>query len=445
MDTSIGDNTNSNGIGSVNPKLYGYQLKLLNDNSSFRIINKARQIGISFIIALEGYLKALLRKETIIYLSVSERHASDLLNKVRWFMQMDGMKAASDRREEIVLPNGSRLFSLPSRSSSARSFTGDRLYLDEVAHYQDDDEIFKAVVPSLTRADRVRYLTLVSTPLGKRGKFFDLWDSDNSYSRHRIDIYDALAGGMPVDIEKCRTLAGDDIAFKQEYCCEFVDESTSYFPYDLIKECWNAELADCDSIDAIKRTTGQLYAGYDPAKVVDSGVFCVVEKLPDNKVILRHLKEWHGISYSTQLAYIESYCRGASIAKLITDQTGVGQKIQEDLSRSLGARAEGVTFTAPNKEKMITDLRVLFQDKKITIPHNRTLINQLHSLRRSITDKGNVYYQHEEGKHDDYVWALAMACYGFLACPVYVLPKTSPTLKIPTYAGGLRQYDRSSY
>ena len=405
-------------------KLYDYQLRLLNDKSPFRIVNKARQIGISFVIALEGYWAALEKSEsTEIFLSVSERHANDLLNKVRFFMNMDFMKPLVDRRDEIQLPNGSRLLSLPCKSSSARSYTCDRLYLDEVAHYQNSDDVFQAVVPSLTRSDRPRYLTLVSTPLGKGGKFFDIWDTDNDYHKHRIDIYEAIKGGCPINVAKCRTLAGDDLSFRQEYCCEFVDESTSFFPYDLIKQCWDVDLEDCGSPERFRTKT--IYAGYDPAKVVDSGVFTVVERTA-NKVVLRHIKEWLGVPYSEQLRYIEAYCRGANITKLVTDQTGVGQKIQEDLQRSLGARAEGVTFTAPLKEKMITDLRVLFQDKNISIPYNLTLVNQLHSLARTVTESGTIRYKHEEGKHDDYVWSLAMACYGFNLEPIYEVQTVSP-------------------
>ena len=101
------------------------------------------------------------------------------------------------------------------------------------------------------------------------------------------------------------------------------------------------------------------------------------------------------------------------MAKLITDQTGVGGKIQEDLKGSLGSVAEGVTFTTATKEAMITNLRVLFQDRAIEIPHNQKMVNELHGLKRMIGTSGIIRFSHEEGEHDDYPWALAMACYGF--------------------------------
>jgi phage FluMu gp28-like protein len=71
---------------------------------------------------------------------------------------------------------------------------------------------------------------------------------------------------------------------------------------------------------------------------------------------------------------------------------------------------EGITFTNPVKEKLITNLRQLFQDRKIEIPNNAILIHQLHSLQREQGDV-TIRYRHEQGEHDDYVWSLALACY----------------------------------
>ena len=58
---------------------------------------------------------------------------------------------------------------------------------------------------------------------------------------------------------------------------------------------------------------------------------------------------------------------------------------------------------------MATELRVAFENKAISIPRNQALINQLHGLEQSVTSAGTVRYRHQEGKHDDYVWALALA------------------------------------
>ena len=422
--------------------LYSYQIGLLTDKSRFRKINKARQIGFSFTIALEGYLNAMRSRQEILYVSASGRQAKRLISQIKSFARLDKIKFDPDRQEEIGFPNGSLVLSLPCSSTTARGYPADRLYFDEFAHWKNDKEMFQAVVPSLTRTDKVRSLTVVSTPMGKQGEFYRIWEEDENYSRHQVDIYEAIKGGCPVDVDLCRKLLPDDIAFRQEYLGEFVDESTSFFPYELTKRAINYELENW-SIDQLKACKNPLYAGYDPAKIADSGVFYIVER--GNKVHTRHIKEWRGVDYSEQLAYIERMCVQAGVTKLITDQTGVGQKIQEDLKRSMGSRAEGMTFTTGSKEKMITDLKVLFQDTLIEIPYNMDLINQLHSLKRKITESGTVRYQHEEGKHDDYVWALAMACYGFTMCPPIKMPTSTPIMAGRNYTQEIRQYERSAY
>jgi len=399
----------------------------------------------SFVAVLETYIESLAEKLDTLYVSVSKDLSEKLLQKVRMFMQVDGVKPLEDNARQIILPNGSSIVSLPSTSNTTRSYTADRILLDEFAHYKNDKEIYQAVVPALTRNDKIRRLTIISTPMGKRGMFHDIWENNKDYSKHFIDIHKAIAGGCPIDYNSCRSLVPDDIAFRQEYLGEFVDEACSYFPYELIQQCWNEE-SENYTIEQLRACKYPLYAGYDPAKIVDCGVFTIVEGTP-TKVYVRHRKSWKGISYAEQLAYIEHYCKSSAVTKLITDQTGVGQKIQEDLMNynRLGARAEGITFTNPIKEKMITDLRVLFQNRTIEIPYDMDLVNELHSLQRIVGDTGIVRYKHEEGKHDDSVWSLAMACYGFVAFPYVAIPTVSPLVFKPSYIQGASTYGRSAY
>lgn len=419
--------------------LYGFQRRFLEDSSPFRKVVKSRQIGFSFIAALEGYTSTLEDGQETDYISASEDQAKELLAHVRRFMSIDRTRAKVNNVNEIVLPNNGIIRSLPCTAKTSRGFSPKRLYLDELAHWTHDEEIWQAVAPSLTRTDKERRLTVISTPLGKRGKFFDVWENHNWYSAHKVDLYEAIKDGCPVDIERCHQLVPDDIAFRQEFLCEFVDEATSYFPYDLIMPCVDHNLTN-DSLDQLQARTGSLYSGYDPAKLVDSGVYTIVER-NDREIVIRHIKEWQGVSYSEQERYINMMTQATSISKLLTDSTGVGVKIQEDLEGSLGARAEGITFTNAIKEQIITDLRVAFQDRTIRIPHDMKLITQLHGLQRSISDAGATKYQHEENKHDDYVWSLALALRAIKASPTFRVQTVSTTTA--NAVNPMRAYERA--
>jgi len=345
-----------------------------------------------------------------IYISVTERLANEWLDKVRVICLLEQITPVTDNFNLIVLPNGSRFYALPQNPASVRSYSPDEVYLDEFAHYQHDKKILTAIAPSLSRKDKKRVLIIGSTPFGKLGEFFRIGeDKENGYLKKTIDIYEAIRQGVPLIAEECQALCPDDDAFQQEYCCQFVDDSSSFLPYELIKQCWDVTLPLQFTFEDMSKLKDPLFAGYDPGKLVDSGVFTVVEMTKDG-VIRRHEKLWNKVDYTEQLQYIIQAMKASKITKINIDRTGVGEKLFEDLKKEFGYRVNGITFTNATKEKMIIDLKVLFQNKQIKIPYDIELTNQLHSLQRILLPSKQVRYAHPSGKHDDRVWALALAC-----------------------------------
>lgn len=387
---------------------YPFQKNLIESQDPKQIWVKSRQIGWSFGIALRAYIRGLSfsHYETL-YFSVAQRLSVEWLDKIRLFMSLDNIDPVINKQTEIKLPNGSRFIALPQNPSTARSYSPDEIYLDEFAHYKQDKKMLTAIAPSLSRKDKQRVLIIGSTPFGKLGEFFRVYDGANDYKKSKVDIYDAIAQGVPLNVEACRNALPDDLAFQQEHLCMFVDDVTSFFPYNLIKEAWNEALTNT-TFEGMGRIKNPLIAGYDPGKFQDSGVFMVVEKDKD-KVVQRHCKKWLGTSYTEQLKYIMEAMTTGKITKLFVDRTGVGEKLYEDLNNKFGSRVTGVTFTNPVKEKMIIDLKVLFENQKIEIFYDMELTNQLHGLQRSILPSKNVRYSHQSGEHDDMVWALALA------------------------------------
>lgn len=387
---------------------YQFQRDLVLGTESKQLWSKSRQIGFSLGLAMRAYGKGLENDGfEAMYLSVGERQANEWLDKIRIFLLLKGIEPEINKHTEIKLANGSRFIALPQNPATVRSYSPDEIYMDEFAHYRQDREMLTALGPSLSRTDKQRTLIIGSTPFGKLGEFHRLWADDNNYAKKQIDIYEAIKQGVPLDVEECRALCPDEQAFQQEYLCQFVDDSTSFFPYEVIKACWNETLTNM-TFEAMAALKAPLFAGYDPGKLVDSGVFTIVEMGKD-KASIRHRKEWKGVSYTKQLEYIYEAMQKAKITKFNMDRTGVGEKLYEDLHNKFSSRVNGVTFTNAVKEKMIIDLKVLFQDHKIEIPYDMGLTNQLHSLQRTILPSKKIRYSHSSGKHDDQVWALALA------------------------------------
>jgi len=82
----------------------------------------------------------------------------------------------------------------------------------------------------------------------------------------------------------------------------------------------------------------------------------------------------------------------------------------------------GVTFSVQTKTEMAAGLRVLFEQKRIRIPNDKNLIMQINSLRYQVSKTGNLLFESPEKErvHDDYLWALALACYAGREEPLVV-------------------------
>ena len=375
---------------------YPYQKQFFESKSQFRIVNKARQIGFSFAIAHEMAFGALCGRDAIAG-STGFRASRKLLAQVRAFILAYEPRAqlVVDNTTQLTIKGAGTVVSVPANPSTIRGFTGD-VYLDEVAHIRNAKEIIRAIAPSLTRQDNRKRLTLTSTPMGKLGYFYDAWiNKDNAFSqyeRFEIPIYTAIEQGFPGSVKQCLDLLGvsseTDESFLTEYACQFVDEISSYLPYDLISKATNSDLQYITISELGEyihnHPQSAFYSGYDPAKLVDGAVFFVLEKEPTGKL--------------------------KPILK--TDKTGVGEKVNEDLERALGSvMAQGLTYTNALKEKLIVNLKSALDDGRLELPDDVSLRAELHGLQKETTANGVHKYHHESGKHDDQVWSLANAVY----------------------------------
>jgi len=392
-------------------KLYKYQKNILDDESDYRIINKSRQIGISWLIAAEALVYALVNpNEVIMIVSVSHNAAKDVMGYID--AMYDSLpptlkrKLHIDTKEEKKFDNNSRILSLPNNYRTVRGKPATRIYLDEYAHFGNEDrKMWESLMPSMTRGGKA---TIISTPLGKLGKFYEFWEDaeKNGWSKYQIhytecpDILnrvDVIKQGLP-----------DEMSFKQEYCCEFVDESTSFFPFSLILSCVDDNLNDAE----FKRNTQPTYMGVDFGKKVDSTVIVGTKKVGD-VIQVRYIHEFEPPSVlGDAVKFIKRNFSEWRPNRVSVDQKGMGERMVEDLSE-LGNIVKGVIFTANTKETMITTLKAIMEDGKLKIPRNDKLIQQLHALRKIVTQTTVRYAHPEAGKiqHDDYVWALALAVY----------------------------------
>lgn len=201
-----------------------------------------------------------------------------------------------------------------------------------------------------------------------------------------------------------------EIQFRQEFCGEFVDEATAVIPLELVMKCINPELKNEEVLHGERAT----YVGIDFGKKRDSTVVVFFEKVYDKDdegytYVMRRMDNYLE-DYTTQLPKIHDKLRKLQALHVWVDQTGVGEKLYEDMKRmNRKWSINGVIFSRQWKERAVTDMLQLIQDRKVQFINDDELIKQIHGLQRKLTQHGNARFEHANGEHDDIFWAIALA------------------------------------
>jgi hypothetical protein len=151
----------------------------------------------------------------------------------------------------------------------------------------------------------------------------------------------------------------------------------------------------------------------------------------------RGLKRWAlGTPYTTIVADTEKLTSKPPLvkAKLVIDGTGVGRPVVDMFRKArLGVEIISVLITSGNKEShqhryhhvaktiLISTLQVLLQQRRLqfarSLPETATLVKELENYRVKVTEAANEVFEAREGKHDDLLLALALACWHGERCP----------------------------
>jgi hypothetical protein len=129
---------------------------------------KGRQIGMTTLVLAYLVWFAILRKpgSTILLFSKGQKEARELIERVRWmilslpdWLQPKGF--AKDSSEELVLTNGSRFVSFPSRSSGGDSYTASIVVVDEADLIPDLNRLLTGAKPTVSAGGQLILLSRV--------------------------------------------------------------------------------------------------------------------------------------------------------------------------------------------------------------------------------------------------------------------------------------------
>jgi phage FluMu gp28-like protein len=415
-----------------------YQGAWIKDHARLKLMEKARQIGMSWSTAW----------------ACDERTAMQDNKHDQWISSRDDIQArlfiedcklwakvlslAAEDLGEVVLDakekisayvlrfaNGRRINSMSSNPDAQAGKRGGRV-LDEFALNPDPRKLWSIAYPGITWGGS---LEVISTHRGSKNFFNDLvreareQGNPKNISLHRVTLQDALDQGflyklqqsLPADDERQAmdeaqyfdfTKAGcaDEESFLQEFMCQPADDDAAFLEYDLIAA---AEYAR--GFDWRTKEGGRLFAGIDIGRKKDLTVLWLLELLGD-VLYTREVLTLQNMRKSEQEAILWPIM--ATAERSCIDYTGLGIGWGDDAVDKFGSyRVECVTFTPRVKEAMAYPVRSKMEDRRLRIPYDKHIRADLRSVTKQTTAAGNIRFTAERTPdgHADRFWALALA------------------------------------
>ncbi len=438
-----------------------FQNKWIKDSSRIKLMEKSRQIGISWSTAY----------------AADERAAAQGARFDEWVSSRDDIQArlfiedcklwagvmnqaAKDLGEVVIdakakltayvlqFASGRRIHSMSSNPDAQAGKRGSRV-LDEFALHADQRKLWAIAYPGITWGGSME---VISTHRGSYSFFNGLIreakekGNPKRISLHRVTLQDALDQGflyklqqaLPMDAEQqgmdeaayfdyVRSGAADLESFDQEYMCIPADDDAKFLEYQLLMACayaagvfWERGLEDAFA--------GPLYAGVDIGRKKDLTVLWVLEKLGD-VLYTRAVIPMEKMRKSAQEAIL--YPWFAICDRTCIDATGLGIGWADDAQDKFGEqRVEGVTFTGPVKEALAYPVRGAMEDHTLRIPDDAVIRADLRKVQKLVTAAGNIRFVAESTPdgHADRFWALALAVHA----------ASTPSAPIEFMSGGLR-------
>ncbi|MCA9409513.1 MAG: phage terminase large subunit, partial [Candidatus Omnitrophica bacterium] len=192
-------------------------------------------------------------------------------------------------------------------------------------------------------------------------------------------------------------------------------------------------IVDHDLDHPIKPVAGFNYVlGVDLAKSVDHTVLSVLCIQTKSLVYWERMENENKASWFYQKQKIQAVSELYNKAVVVTDSTGVGDPITEDLQRmgcnvfvdTTGDKNDkevaGFKFTNLSKENLVEKLKVAIELQLFKIPYIKVLVEELIRFEATRLPSGKFRYAAPEGKdelgnalfHDDSVMSLALALWG---------------------------------
>jgi len=429
------------GKGGVKIQLDPYAIRYLRDPSMMRFVLKSRRVGFSTLFSLESFHQSVLNDEMMsFFVSKKEDQSCEMLRVARFaarnLPKPFEIAVVKDRETKLEFGNGSRITALSSSPDAARGLTGNA-YLDEWAFVPNADDVWKAASKTVAVGSGLR-LTMSSTARGKSGHYYGTWQKIQEAIRRKElpkwSYHEVMWSECPrLEYQVIRDLCDTEEEWLMEFCCTFVDESMTLFPFTLLDQV-TRDITQYSVFSPPPLYENRArYLGIDFGRKDSETAIILTERSP--KKVTREVTVWEDEEEITKQVeeyvwftrFVETFdnvpapeqeerifeiFKAFRPIRVYCDQTSFGLPFVDHLQQGhlIGPTVlEGITFTNAVKERLIYNLKGMMEAGILIIPDNRRLINQLHAIHAETTPSGRRKFSGKSQGNDDLAWALALA------------------------------------
>jgi phage FluMu gp28-like protein len=409
--------------------LFPFQKKYIRLHKEKVVIwEKSRRIGATFTNAFYSIWYCYNYKQNCCFSSSKLDYAKDFLCDVRiWGELIEATTGRSvinevnSTKNTIFLNNGKKIMALSSEPKNLRSKEG-LIILDEFAHHDDQESMWRAAQGSIARKGQLRVL---STHNGPSCFFYKLVKEENGFAKMKTTMQDALKDGYleTTDFEdkdaymsylKQLSYGSDDI-FGQEYNCEVYNAEKSML---TPKEIEDVQLFDLQDNEAKAIDSGrQSFIFVDVGATNNFTVATRIEKVLNLEAKTKYEKYdylvtnvlyIHNLSIQEQSSKLKNFISLNKPTEIGIDNRGIGTFMADELAELV---PDIIRYNATNKtnERAYETLCSFVKTGRINIPKDEIVKKDFLSLKR-IASGNLVRYEGNVGNsHIDFVNSMAYA------------------------------------
>lgn len=306
---------------------------------------------------------------------------------------------------ETIFGSTLQFFSFENITAVRGNTVNGLVVIDEAAfaYSPNEDDPFNSVIyPTIKANFKKNKVLVISTPKGKRGLFWNLWckalNGDKGYAYLKATIYDdnlvdadqldEIKNSMPLRV------------FQEEFLCEFLDSSSTYF--EGFEKCFGEFVYD----DDVKQ-----YIGIDlSANGKDETILTKINEINQVKQYL--IKGTLDQKYR-QIADIIDSTNNLQI--VLMENNGVGAPIINEVKKLVKNNniiVEWIT-TNSSKNEILSDLALEIANQKLYFDSNDgQLYSQFGTIIVKFTKTGKLQIEASSGFKDDRIMSLGIALRG---------------------------------